>query len=144
MNNKELLVSLFEKEIGELHSESGDISSSELEFVYKGKITVKILLIETTPNHWFIYHDLSKENPFLLKKIARVCERIQRIKGNKNTTFRLSGDLVVIRKELFVKTAVKSAIQNVFTKHFTLFGDKQEKKENIHNTNIKEDLSENL
>ena len=142
MTNTELLIAIFKKEIGGLRGEReinyGDSSTMELEFIYKGKITVKILLIETTPNNWFMYHDLSKENPFLLKKIVKISERIQRIKENKNTAFTLSEDLVEIKKEWFVKTAVKSGLQNFFTKYFILFGNKQEQTAKIHKNNAKE------
>jgi hypothetical protein len=142
MNNNEIVISIFEKELGGLKNKremkSGDSSTIELEFGYKGKMTVQILLIEATPNHWFIYHDLSKENPFLLKKIVQACERIQRIKENKDTSFTLSEDLDEIKKDTFVKTAMKSILQNFFTKYFTLFGDQQEKKSKNHHNNVKE------
>jgi hypothetical protein len=54
MNNKEMLISIFKKEIGTLRSEHerdyGDCLIHGLEFLHKSKITVKILLIEMEDN----------------------------------------------------------------------------------------------
>jgi hypothetical protein len=141
MDHKELLITIFEKEVGVLRGirEANDGSSSlcELEFDYKGKIDVKVVLIKRNPTHWFIHHDLSYENPFLLKKIAYICERLQRIKENKTTAISLSDDLLEIRQEMFIKTAVRSTFQNLLNRTFTLFGEAKEKTLKIHSQSVK-------
>jgi hypothetical protein len=141
MDHKELLITIFEKEIGVLRGvrevKDSDSSLNELEFDYKGKIDVKIFLVKRTPNDWFIHHELSYENPFLLKKIAYLCERLQRIKESKNTSVILSDDLLEIKQETFVKTAVRSTLQNFLNGTFTLFGDVKEKTIKIHSQSVK-------
>lgn len=91
MKNIDLLISIFVKEAGPLkHVWESRISGVyALEFIHK-KIILKILLIETEPNDWVIHHELSKENPFLLKKIVRLCERFQRIKDSSDVKYSFS------------------------------------------------------
>ena len=141
MDHKELLITIFEKEIGVLRGvrevKDSDSSLNELEFDYKGKIDVKIFLVKRTPNNWFIHHELSYENPFLLKKIAYLCERLQRIKESKNTSVILSDDLLEIKQETFVKTAVRSTLQNFLNGTFPLFGEVKEKTIKIHSQSVK-------
>jgi hypothetical protein len=141
MDHKELLITIFEKEIGVLRGvrevKDSDSSLNELEFDYKGKIDVKIFLVKRTANNWFIHHELSYENPFLLKKIAYLCERLQRIKESKNTSVILSDDLLEIKQETFVKTAVRSTLQNFLNGTFTLFGEVKEKTIKIHSQSVK-------
>jgi hypothetical protein len=147
MNLREVLILIFEKEIGLLRSERvmkvGDSKTYELVFVYKGINLLKVLLIEITTNKWFIYHDLSKENPILLRKIVYLCERIKRIKESNNTSFTLSGELLDVEHETFVKTVLKCTMQNLFN-NFTLFRDVQTTKINIQHKNeigkVKADL----
>jgi hypothetical protein len=144
MDHKELLITIFQKEVGVLRGihEANDGYSSlyELEFDYNGKIDVKIVLIQRNPNHWFIHHDLSYENPFLLKKIAYICERLQRIKESKTTTISLSDDLLEIAQETFIKTAVRSTLQNLLNRTCTLFGEVSEKPIKIHRQSVKLEL----
>jgi hypothetical protein len=136
MDHKELLITIFEKEVGVLRGirevNDGYISLYELEFDYKGKSDVKIILMKRNPNHWFIHHDLSYEDPFLLKKIAYLCDRFQRIKDVS-----LSDDLLEIKQEWFIKTAVRSVLQNLLNGTFTLFGEAKEKTIKIHSQTVK-------
>ena len=124
MNIKEMLILIFKKDIGilkrERKTEYGEGTVHTLEFVYKNKITIKILLFELDHNRWVVHHELSKENPFLLKRIARACNRIQRLRKDENSILLLSNELMVIKTEMFIKTAFKSSIQNLLSKH-TLF-----------------------
>ena len=129
MDNKEMLISLFIKGIGELQNtqekEYGENTIHTLNFLYKNKINVKLILFELENNCWIVHHDVSRENPILLKKIAHSCERIQRIKGDNDISIILSDELEIIKNELFIKTAVKSFIQNILlSEQFTVFGSK--------------------
>jgi hypothetical protein len=141
MDHKELLITIFEKEVGVLRGirevNDGYSSLYELEFDYKGKIDVKIVLIKRNSNHWFIHHDLSYENPFLLKRIAYICERLQRIKENKTTAISLSDDLLEISQETFIKTAVRCTLQNLLNQTVPLFGEAREKTIKIHSQSVK-------
>lgn len=144
MDIKELIISIFENKVGPLRSKREknyrDCSIIEFEFNYKDKIDLQILLIENTPHHWFLHHNLTFENPFLLKEIAYLCERIQRIKDNKKTSLKISDDLKEINEEMFIKTAIRSLLQNLLNKTFTMFGNNLEKPLKIHNPNIKVEL----
>ncbi|MBT2729511.1 hypothetical protein J7E63_21700 [Bacillus sp. ISL-75] len=130
MRNKDLIVSVFEKEIGPLKNERDSIydngSVYTFEFLHKSNITLRILLMEIKTNHWVIHHELSRENPFLLKRVVRTCERIQRIEETKFVSFSLSADLKDIQQERFLTTAVKCALQNGLN-HLTLFRQDKEK-----------------
>nr|WP_263324332.1 hypothetical protein [Neobacillus sp. Marseille-Q6967] len=137
MINKELLVSIFKKELGGQKVEINHIYESQgvLSFIfsYKNARTIKILLIETESNQWVIHHEVSKESPFLSKKIVQVCERVERIIGDKDLSISLSEDLIEIRKQPFIITALKSGLQNYLSKHFILFGvhnDREERRNN--------------
>jgi hypothetical protein len=123
MSVKEMLVIMFEKDIGVLKQES-EIGSEDsivysLTFLHKNKITIKILLFQTDLTHWVIHHELSKEHHRLVKKIIRVCTKIKRIKTEDQLL--LSKDLLEIQKENFIKNFSRSILQNFLNKHFTLF-----------------------
>lgn len=141
MDHKELLITIFEKEIGVLRGirevKDSDSSLNAFEFDYKGKIDVRILLVMRTPNNWSIHHELSSESPILLKKIAYLCERFQRIKENKKTSISLSDDLLEIKQEMFIKTAIRSTLQNFLNRTFALFGETREKTSIIRNHSVK-------
>jgi hypothetical protein len=123
MNIKELVVIMFEKEIGVLKHESEYGSENNiihsLTFLHKNKLSIKILLLEIEKNQWVIHHDLSRENPILSKKIVRICEKIQRIKSEKQ--FGLSRELIEIQGDSFIILFFKSVLQNLFAKHFIIF-----------------------
>jgi len=123
MNVKEILVIMFEKEIGDLKQESEigteDNKVYSLTFLHKNKITIKILLFQTDLTHWVIHHELSKEHHSLVKKIIRICGKIQRIKTENQLL--LSKDLLEIGEGNFIKNFSKSILQNFLNKHFTLF-----------------------
>jgi hypothetical protein len=123
MNVKEILVIMFEKDIGVLKQESKIGSESDivysLTFLHKNKISIKILLFQTDLSHWVIHHELSKEHPRLVKKIIRICAKIKRIKTEDQLL--LSKDLLEIQDGNFVKNLSKSILQNFMNKHFTLF-----------------------
>lgn len=123
MNVKEMLVIMFEKDIGVLKQES-EIGSEDslvysLTFLHKNKITIKILLFQTDLTHWVIHHELSKEHPRLVKKIIRICTKIKSIKTEDQ--FLLSKDLLEIQEGNFIKNFSRSILQNFLNKHFTLF-----------------------
>lgn len=124
MKNIELLVLLLEKEVGPLKKEGSPVNNGSgyytLEFVHND-ITLKIILIEMKRNHWIIHHELSKESPLLLKKIARVCDRIRRIKEGKTVSFQLSADLEEILEQNFINTVIKTTIQNLLINYFPLY-----------------------
>lgn len=137
MINKELLVSIFKKELGGQKVEIHDIYESEgvlsFLFSYKNATTIKILIIETDSNQWVVHHEVSKESPFLSKKIVQICERMERIIGDKALSISLSEDLTEIRKQPFIITALKSGLQNYLLKHFIIFGGHKEKEERSNN-----------
>ncbi len=126
----DIIISVFEKEFGPLKIEHGSNYENAgvyaFDFINKNKITLKILLIETETNHWVINHEFSKENPFFLRKVVRICERIQRINDDKYGSFSLSAELKDVQKEMFLTTAIKCAIQNRLN-HLTLFPPVKEK-----------------
>ena len=125
MKKKELLISMFEKDIGPLKEQNekgfgSDVVHSFV-FVHKKKITLNVLLYEMEPTHWVIHHDLSREKFSLSRKMVRICERMQRIVADTDISFSLSGDLEAIQKEFFLKTALKGMLQNYVTGRFTIF-----------------------
>lgn len=135
MKDIELLISKLEKDVGPIKetpaNDDRGIGYYSFEFIHN-EITLKILLIEAEPDNWVIHHELTKENPLLLKKIAGICERIQRIKEGKKVSFSLSEDLQEIIRQSFLHTAIKSCIQNFLMK-FSLFKDTEEKFLNVYN-----------
>lgn len=135
MKDIELLISKLEKDVGPIKEPPGNdymgIGFYSFEFIHN-EITLKLLLIEAKPGNWVIHHELTKENPRLLKKIAGICERIQRIKEGKKISFSLSEDLQDIIGQSFLHTVIKSCIQNFLTK-FCLFKDTEEKFLNVYN-----------
>jgi hypothetical protein len=141
MKYLDFLISLFKKKIGPLVKEEhtsyqGNDRVIVLDFHYHNKIMVKIILMEIKPNRWVIHHECSRENPFLLIKVMRMCARIERIAESRHTSVNLSDDLKDVQEQSFLTTSIKCAIQNLLN-CFTLFGGAKRKP-------IKLKLKENL
>ncbi|WP_147535805.1 hypothetical protein [Bacillus marasmi] len=124
MRYYELLVAIFEKEIGHLieenrfHNEFGGVLTAK--FLYQNRICVSMMFVEIKKGVWVIHHDFSMEEPFLLKKVLYLCERIERIGDTKRTTILLSEDLQDVKRQNIITTIIKAGIQNFFNL-FTLF-----------------------
>lgn len=141
-----LLVSIFEKEIGNLIEEKivengmGGVLSAE--FIYQNKINVKIIIIEVEEGTWVIHHELSREDPILLKKVGYLCGRIQRIGDTKQISILLSEDLQDVQQQNIFTTTIKCGLQNVLNL-FTLFNAQaaNERKSELTKTTMKQTRS---
>lgn len=124
MRYYELLVSIFEKEIGNIIEErriENDFGRVyDAKFLYQDKIVVRIMFVEIEENMWVIHHELSKEDLTLLKKILYLCQRIERIGNTKSSSIQLSGDLQDVQQQHMLITMIKCRLQN-FINLFTLF-----------------------
>jgi hypothetical protein len=124
--NLDLIVTMFQKEIGVLKKQSENDYGNQFLYSWtflhkKSNTLVKILLLRPNDNLWVLHHELSIENPFVLKKVAAVCGRLQTLLSGKSSKIELSQDLEEIRNESILTTMIKSSIHQLLLRKFVLF-----------------------